>query len=149
MEMRLYPKLLFQKETTLTKDEIKDRIKLFLTKDKYEAYWDNDSLYLNQIVLFSNKIIPDIKIELSENENIRIVNIECDLKKRFKITSVIFFVLLCIFETLICVTVIREKVFNIICIVPLIIGFMGYFIIRVSYWWEASNIRYELIKLLK
>ena len=147
--MKLYPKILFQKESTLTKNEIKDRLMSFLTNNKYEGYWDNDCLYLNKIVLFSNQIIPDIKIELFENGNIRIVNIECDLKKWFKIISVIFFILLGLFEALICVTLIREKVFNIICIAPLIIGFMGYFILRISYWWEASNIRYELIKLLK
>jgi hypothetical protein len=149
MEIKLYPKILFQKESTLTKNEIKDRLMSFLTNGKYEGYWDNDCLYLNQIVLFSNKIIPDIKIEMIENGNVIIVNVECDLKTRFKIRSVIFFILLGVFETFICVTLIREKDFNIICIAPLIIGFMAYFIFRVSYWWEASNIRYELIKLLK
>ncbi|NVN94084.1 MAG: hypothetical protein HXX18_02250 [Bacteroidetes bacterium] len=121
----------------------------FLTNDKYEGYWDNDCLYLNQIVLFPNKITPDIKIELFEKENVRIVNVECDLKRRFKISSVIFFIILGVFEALICVTLIRQKDFNIVCISPLIIGVFGYFILRFSFSWEATNIKYELMKLLK
>ena len=147
--MKLYSTKIFKKDSLLPKSEIENRLNELLTNGKYEGHWEDNCLFLSRVVLVPNKIVPDIRIEIIEKENLCMVNLECELKTRFKISSYIVFAILSIFDTLVCWTLIRDKTFNFLCFAPIIMGLFIYCIIYFSFSWESTRIKYDLFKLLK
>ncbi len=146
--MNIYPKIIFENKSTKSIDEIKNKLNTFISNKRYSGFWQKETLLFRRNTL-PKVIIPIIKLNIFNKNNIRIINIECKLRKRFQIFSFIIFILLGLFNLAIIIQLIYNKTFNVIVFVPFLLGGFIYTINYISFKWEAEKIKYELLKLLK
>lgn len=147
--MKFFPKITFKKNTNQEFEEVEKNLNNLLLSGKYEGYWKNNILFIKKVVTQKRIITPDIKVELIENINDRILSVECELGKYFDYLIVGAFSFLTLFEFLIIRSFFIKNTIEIFFIFPLLMGLFIYSIIYFSYKWDADGFRYDLNKTLK
>jgi hypothetical protein len=150
--MKLFPILNFQKEYTLTKEEICNRIDTFVSNSEgYEGWWADDKFYLTTTLSprFNMNAPVDIYLSIVQKDLSNILIYNCELNKSMKIFAIIIYSILGLIELIITYIVIRDKTFYWAIIFPVFMFFLIKFNIHFRFWWSSTKFKYEIIKILK
>lgn len=140
--------MVFEKRTTKKFEEVKSILDNITNSDKYQGFWEGNILFISKRVGFSNKITSDIQVEIRNGQSERIVLVSCELRNRFQKSIKALIFILTVFEIIIIYAIFKNRTFNILVFIPILLIFFSYFIFYLSYKFECDDFRYELNKIL-
>jgi hypothetical protein len=146
--MKLFPIIVFEKRTTKNFDEVKSILELIKNSDKYQGFWEDETLFITKFIWFPNKITPHIKVEIRNDQLERRVLVSCDLRNRFKVAMKAVIFLLTIMEIIIIYRLFKNHSFHFLVFGPILMIFFMYLITFICYKLECDDFRYELSKQL-
>jgi len=146
--MNVFPSIFFEKRTTKTIDKIKSSLDLLINSEKFQGFWEGDTLFITKRIWLPNKITPNISVKIVNEKSEYIIQVRCELRNRFNLSMKILFIILLLFESVILFSLFKNHTFNILVFVPVIAIFIIYSIIYYCFKLECDDFRYELIKTL-
>jgi len=146
--MKLFPIIVFEKRTTKEIDEVKSILEIIKNSDKYQGFWEDETLYITKRIWLPNKITPHIKVEIRNEELERTVCVSCDLRNRFKVAMKAVILLLTIMEIIIVYRLFKNHSVHFLVFSPILMVFFIYLITYLCYKLECDDFRYELSKQL-
>lgn len=147
--MKLFPEIHYNFDTSLSFNDIEDKINYLLLHEEYEGFAEGNKFILNKIVQSSGKLIPNIIIKIKDKGKIRNLSIDCMLMNKNKIFILILIILLGIIELVILYKVISNHAFNFMIFAPFVLGAFIYLINYINLSWESSSFKYLIRKYLK